>query len=82
MTFAKSHARELGVLSIIIFYQELYGTVIYFSSYVLNQRYKGHSSANVWIVIVANGIWIVFPALGMYASWLMIQSNSYNLFRV
>jgi len=82
MTFAKSYARAIGTISIIIFYQELYGTVIYFSSYIVNQRYKGHSTGNVFTVAFSNGIWILFPAIGMWASWQMVSSNTFNVFRL
>ena len=52
---------------------------MYFMAYALNERYKGRPF--ILIVLIANLIWIVGPAFGMYASYEMIMSNSYSLFR-
>lgn len=81
MTWPLLPARVLGVVCMIKFYQEMYGTIIYFSTFVFNQRYKGKSLLNiVTIVILSNMVWIVFPLIGIFACWNMIDTNSYALF--
>jgi hypothetical protein len=48
------------------YYQMLYGTVIYFLSYLYNKRYRGFGKAEVaGFVGVSNVLWAVFPVLGM-----------------
>lgn len=62
-------------------WQMLYGTVLYFSQYCLNERYKGWGKTEVGIVIVANGIWIAFPAHIMLCCWRLIESGTFDAFR-
>lgn len=74
-------ARILGMIGLVKFYQEFYGTIIYGLSYIFNKRYVGCS----WIEVAgfvgfANGLWFVFPLIGMWASVDMINSNSYQVF--
>jgi len=73
--------RSTGLLSLIFFWQELYGTIIYFSSYVMNKRYVGKQNWHIWVVIVANGIWILGPALGMWSCVRMAHENRWDVFR-
>eukprot|EP00466_Bigelowiella_natans_P020961 jgi/Bigna1/36992/e_gw1.17.191.1 len=57
-------AYMVGCMGIAKYWQELYGTVIYTLSYVLNGRYKGRTSAEVFLfVAMTNGLWFVFPLL-------------------
>ena len=74
-------ARLLGMLGLIAFYQMLYGTVVYFFQYCFNKRYIGTPRAHViGAVVIPNGIWLVFPALGMWASSRLIMDGSYAVF--
>ena len=81
MTWPLVSARLVGIVSIIKFYQEFYGTIIYFFSFYLNERYKGKPAAQIALVVISNGIWIVFPVLGVYASYQLIMQDDYSLFR-
>ena len=73
-------ARVLGIIGIVIFYQIAYGTVIYYLSFVFNKRYRGLGwRENLGIVALSNAFWIVFPALGIYASVHMILENSFDI---
>jgi len=75
-------ARALGMLGLLKFYQELYGTCVYFFQYVFNQRYLRSPSAHVWgIVVPANGIWMVGPAVGMWACSRLILEGSFDVFQ-
>ena len=75
--------KVIGMIGLIKFYQELYGTSIYFLSYIYNKRYIG---SVLWIslsfVTIANGIWFAFPLLGMYACSQMIMTDTYEIFHL
>ena len=71
----------LGIVGLLSFYQMFYGAVLYFASFFTNKRHKVVSLAEVCgFVGVSNGIWIVFPMVGMYASVRLILENSYAVF--
>lgn len=81
MTFHLLPARALGVIGLLLFYQMWYGTVVYFGSYLLNERYVGHSARNLAIFVgLSNGIWLTFPIWGFAACIELIYTNSYGLF--
>lgn len=70
----------LGIMGIMKFYQEFYGTCIYFLSFFLNKRYVGKSFFEVALFVgFSNGLWFFFPLLGIYACVHMISSNSYDI---
>jgi hypothetical protein len=74
-------ARALGVLGLLSFYQEFYGTCVYFLSFVLNKRYAKLTPLEVGIfVCFTNGLWFVFPLLGMKASWDLVMTGDYSTF--
>ncbi|KXS21448.1 hypothetical protein M427DRAFT_150830 [Gonapodya prolifera JEL478] len=74
--------RILGLVNACFFWQELEGTVLYFSSFFLNDRQRGKSAASIAVVIIANGIWVAGPALGLYCCWEMVQSNTLDVVRL
>eukprot|EP00128_Syssomonas_multiformis_P010682 Colp12_sorted_trinity150504_noHs@17559 len=69
-----------GIIGMISMYQMLYGTIVYFFSYIHNRRFRGKPFWNLWLVIFSNSIWVVFPLIGMYAGYDMIMTESYNIF--
>lgn len=73
-------ARLMGIIGIIMHYQELYGTVMYFFSYFLNGRWRGRPGLPV--VLVANTIWILGPALGMHVCYQFIMEGTYTAVRL
>lgn len=76
-------ARTLGVIGLLKFYQELYGTCIYFLSFILNERYKNKSIAEIVLfVALTNGLWFLFPIIGMIVSYDLIISENFNIVRV
>ena len=76
------NARVLGVIGMVKFYQEFYGTCIYFLSFFFNRRHVDKSLGEVvGFVGVSNGLWFVFPLMGMVASYNLIETNSYDIFR-
>ncbi len=73
----------LGILGLASFWQEFYGTVMYFTSYLVNKRWRKHGSTAFQIfilVILPNVTWMVFPGLGMWASIELILNDSYDIF--
>jgi hypothetical protein len=75
-------ARTLGIMGLIKFYVEFHGTVVYFCSYFLNGRQKGFSNTEVGLFVgFSNGLWFVFPLLGVYACYHMIMTNSFDVLR-
>lgn len=82
MTFDLVPVRILAIINILIFYQEFYGTVIYFLSFILNKRYKDRNFIEVAMFVgVSNGIWMVFPLIGMFLCVNFIYSDSFHLVR-
>jgi len=82
MTSAVLSPRALGMVGLIFFYQMLYGTLLYFFQYVNNRRFDRSTRAQVWgIVVPANGIWIAFPLLGLWASSQLILDGTFEIFR-
>jgi hypothetical protein len=62
--------------------QEFYGTVIYFLSYVYNGRYKNKPPGEVMLFVgLSNGLWFLFPLLGLYLSVDLIYADSFRMFR-
>ena len=77
-----SAPRIVGIVCLLKYYQEMYGTVLYFLSFILNERYKGRSTAEVALFIgLTNGLWFIFPILGIYASIRVIQEDSFDVYR-
>ena len=73
--------RLLGMLGLVSFYQEAYGTVVYFFQFFFNGRHKKAPRSHVLgIVVPANFIWIAFPALGMWASARLILDGTFAVF--
>jgi hypothetical protein len=72
----------LGIVGGLIFYQKFYGTCLYFFSYLFNRRYEGHRlSSLVAMVGGTNGIWLVFPAFGLYVCARLILDDSFAVIR-
>ena len=74
-------ARLIGLMGIIKFYQEFYGTCIYFLSFFFNKRHVDKSIFEVALFVgFTNGLWFVFPLLGMYGCSKMVYTNTYDFF--
>lgn len=75
--------KHLGLVGMVSFYQEFYGTVVYFTQYVVNRRWRNHGNSLPQIVAMVgmpNIIWIIFPSLGMYCSYRLIMEESFQVF--
>ncbi|KAJ3343512.1 hypothetical protein HDU93_008171 [Gonapodya sp. JEL0774] len=54
--------RLLGFTNALFFWQELVGTILYFTSFFLNDRQRGKTIAGMAVVWISNIIWIIGPA--------------------
>ena len=80
MTAGGVPARVLGLVGTLIFYQKLYGTCLYFFTYLFNRRYEGHPLGRVLAVVGgSNGIWLVFPLLGLYVCLRLVLSDDFAI---
>jgi len=85
LTFDIMDARHLGLIGMLQFYQEFYGTVLYFWSFFYNARWQGHGWQGPRVkivfatVLISNGIWFMGPGLGMYVSYHLIMHGDRGL---
>lgn len=70
----------LGLIGALMFYQKFYCTALYFFTYVFNRRYEGHRLGRLIAVVGGtNGLWLVFPAIGLYVSIRLIVENRFDV---
>ena len=71
----------VGCISIASLWQITYGTIIYFLSFVWNKRYRGFRAGEIWTFVgVSNSIWIVFPAVGIWACVQILRDGNFDVF--
>lgn len=71
----------VGCVGLASYWQIMYGTILYFLSFVWNKRYQGkHIAEVVGFVGVSNGIWLFFPVAGMYACVSMLDTKDFSVF--
>ncbi|KAJ1459254.1 hypothetical protein M885DRAFT_479532 [Pelagophyceae sp. CCMP2097] len=81
MTYNVVPARAFGLVGLVVFYQELYGTVVYFASFCVNKRYRNRTALEVALFVgLSNGLWIFGPATGMVASLRCVYDENYTVF--
>jgi hypothetical protein len=67
----------IGFIGTAVYWQILYGTIIYWLSYGWNRRYEGKPSVEVVLFVgLTNGIWFVFPGVALYASYTILATRS------
>lgn len=72
----------LGVIGLLVFYQKLYGTCLYFFQYLYNRRFEHRPLRGILTVVGgSNGIWLLFPAIGIYVCLTLILTNTFTLLR-
>jgi hypothetical protein len=70
----------LGIVGIVLFYQKLYGTCLYFFTFLFNRRLELNPLGRVLAVVGgSNGVWLVFPAIGLYVSVRLVLERSYDV---
>jgi len=83
-TTATNHSAVvlLGFIGACSYWQVLYGTIIYFLSFLWNKRYKNKPLVEVLgFVGFANGIWFFFPIACLWASYrLLLDRDPQSVF--
>ncbi len=73
-------ARVLGIIGLVMFYQMTYGTVIYWFSFLVNERQKLlNRRENMTYIVGTNMPWFAFGLIGMYAAIRLILDNDYSV---
>lgn len=81
MTYEIVPARVLGIVGIAMFWQMLYGTLVYLFQYFNNRRHHGFSARMVFAFVgMSNGLWLLFPAWGIAVSVWMIYADGFGVF--
>jgi len=71
----------VGCVTIAAYWQILYGTLIYFLSFMFNRRYEGHNLVHITtVVLLSNGVWIIFPATAIYAAVNVLRDGNMSVF--
>jgi len=71
----------LGCVVIASYWQMLYGTLIYFLSFLFNKRYEGHNLLSIFLFVgITNGIWIIFPSMAIYAAYCILRDGDCRIF--
>jgi len=71
----------VGCVCLASYWQILYGTIVYLVSFVWNQRYQGKSTAElVGFVGCTNGLWLVFPMMGISACVSILHTQDFSVF--
>lgn len=73
----------LGCVVIASYWQMLYGTMIYFLSFIFNKRYLSHNRASIFLFVgLTNGVWFIFPGLAIYAAYCILRDGNMSVFTV
>ena len=72
----------VGCVGLAMYWQVLYGTIIYILSFVFNKRYEGKTLTEVCLFVgFSNGIWIIFPAIGIWACVAVLRDGTLDVFQ-
>ncbi|GMH83863.1 hypothetical protein TrVE_jg2216 [Triparma verrucosa] len=76
--FGDEWARFLGFFIGMSYWQMLYGTLVYFTTFFFNRRHKDHKISDIiMFVAFANGLWIFGPILGIGRCWSWVETGSF-----
>jgi len=72
----------VGCIGLAMYWQVMYGALVYIGSFMFNKRYVGKTLIEVGLFVgFANSLWIVFPPLGIYACVCMLRDGNMNVFQ-
>lgn len=69
----------VGCVTIASYWQMLYGTIIYFLSFLFNKRYEGKGFIANIIVFFSNVVWMVFPGLAIYTAVHILRDGNFQI---
>lgn len=71
-----------GCIGLAMYWQVMYGAIIYVFTFVFNRRHEGKTLLEVCLFVgLSNSLWIVFPTLGMYACVCMLRDGNMDVFQ-
>jgi hypothetical protein len=71
----------VGCICLASYWQILYGTIIYFLSFIWNKRWQGKKLGQVMAFVgISNGIWFFFPLAGIYACVSILDTKDFSVF--
>ena len=74
-------ARNVGIIGMLKYYQEFYGTIMCTIAYFYNKRHHGKSVVECCLVVgISISLWFFFPAYGMVICYQMIMENTFDMF--
>ena len=72
----------VGCIGLAMYWQVMYGTIIYVLSFAFNKQYEGKSLLEVCLFVgVSNSLWFIFPMVGIYASVSMLRDGNMQVFQ-
>ena len=73
-------ATAAGIIGVMLFWQWVYVSSLYWVSFRLSGRHQRISARDMWIYVWSlNFIWIAVPAFGLYVSVRLILDGNYQL---
>ena len=76
-------ANILGMIMLAVMWQMAYGTLVYWFSFLVNERHKLLSTGqNIVVIIGSNVPWFIFSCIGLYASIRLILDNNFSVFGI
>ncbi|MYB33771.1 MAG: hypothetical protein F4X92_01285 [Gammaproteobacteria bacterium] len=79
-TLGFTPARIAGIVGVMLFWQLLYATAMYWVSFFISKRHRHLSRLEICIYIWgANSPWIAGPLFGLYISTCLILENNYRV---
>ena len=72
----------VGCIGLAMYWQVLYGTIIYLLSFVFNERYVGQPLLVICLFVgVSNSLWFVFPIVGIRACVAILRDGNLDVFQ-
>ena len=72
----------VGCIGIAMYWQVMYGTIVYIFTFMFNRRYVGKSTLEVMSFVgLTNSLWFIFPTLGIYACVSMLRDGNMDVFQ-
>lgn len=71
----------VGCICLASYWQIMYGTIIYSFSFLFNKRYQGKGLLEISLFVgVSNGMWFVFPIIGIWYCVLILRDGDMDIF--
>ena len=72
----------VGCVGLAMYWQVMYGTIVYVLSFMFNRRYEGKSTLEVSLFVgISNSLWFFFPIVGIYACVCILRDGNMSVFR-